>query len=302
MKEFFKSARFKVIAVILLALILFIVITAFSGASSPASSLLGVVFSPVQKAAAWVSNELRAPTGDAAVYQAQIDDLERQLEELRGQLADYEKCKQENEQYRLYLELKEQNPDFSFADAQIISRDTADPFGAFTLSKGALDGVSVNDPVISGNYLVGRVFEVGPTYAKVRTILSPDVNVSAFEIRTREPGVVSGTVELAAQNMCRMSYLNRDTSISAGNLIVTSNVGGSYPKGLIIGTVSEVKNDAHDISAYAVITAGADIMNLKDVFVITEFRGQGVDESAPGQSQPVPETGTQAPTSEAGGS
>lgn len=292
MKEFFKSARFKVIAVILALVLLFAVISALSGAASPASSFFGAIFSPIQKAAVWVSNELSAPIGDAAAYQADIAGLRRQVEELQGQLADYEKCKQENEQYRLYLELKEQNPDFSFADAQIISRDPADPFGSFTISKGLLDGISVNDPVISGTYLVGRVFEVGPTYAKVRTILSPDVNVSAFEIRTREPGVVGGTVELAEKNMCRMSYLNRDTSVSAGNIICTSNTGGSYPKGLIIGTVSEVKNDSHDISAYAVITAGADIMNLNDVFVLTDFRGQGIDETAGKNRQPAAEEKT----------
>lgn len=300
MREFFKSARFKAIAIILSLVLLFAVISAVSGASSPASSFLGAVFSPVQKAAMWISNELSAPMGDAAAYQSEISDLRKQVEELQSQLTDYEKYKQENAQYRLYLELKEQNPDFSFEDAQIISRDTADAFGSFTISKGMLDGVSVNDPVISGNYLVGRVFEVGPTYAKVRTILSPDVNVSAYEIRTREPGVVSGAVELVDKNMCRMSYLNRDTSVSAGNIICTSNTGGSYPKGLIIGTVSEVKNDSHDISAYAVITAGADIKNLKDVFVITDFRGKGVDETAAGQRRPVTEKET-SQTSEADG-
>lgn len=279
MKDFFSSTRFKVFAAILVLLLIFAVVSAFSGAASPASSVLGAVLSPVRKAAVWVSNELHAPTGDAAAYRAQIDALKAELEELRGQLADSERYKQENEQYRLYLELKKQNPDFVFEDAQIISRDTADIFGSFTISKGSLDGISVNDPVISGKYLVGRVFEVGPTYAKVRTILAPEVNVSAYEVRTREPGVVGGDVELAERNMCRMSYLNRDTSITSGSLVCTSSVGGTYPGGLIIGTVSQVKNDNHDISAYAMITAGADIMNLKDVFVITDFRGQGVDGS-----------------------
>ncbi len=291
MKDFFKSARFKVIAAILAILLIFVIVSAVSGASSPASSVLGVLLSPVQKAAAWISGELHAPTGDAAAYQSQIDTLEKQVEELRGQLADYEKFKQENEQYKLYLELKKENPDFAFEDAQIISRDTADSFGSFTISKGSLDGVAVNDPVISGKYLVGRVFEVGPTYAKVRTILAPDVNVSAYEVRTRESGVVSGSVELADKNMCRMSYLNRDTSITSGSLVCTSSVGGTYPRGLIIGTVSQVRNDSHDISAYAIITAGADIMNLKDVFVITDFRGQGID----GSENTAPKTETTAP-------
>lgn len=297
MKEFFKSTRFKAIAVVLALVLIFAVVSAFSGASSPASSFFVAIFSPIQKAAVWVSNELSAPIGEAADYQAEINNLKKEVEKLQGQLINQEKYKQENEQYKLYLGLKEENPDFSFADVQIISRDTADPFGSFTVSKGALDGISVNDPVISGNYLVGRVFEVGPTYAKVRTILSPDVNVSAYEVRTREPGVVGGTVELAEKNMCRMSYLNRDTSVSSGNIICTSNTGGSYPKGLIIGTVSEVKNDAHDISAYAVIVAGADIMNLKDVFIITDFRGQGVDETSAKPNR----TATEETTSQTGG-
>lgn len=285
MKAFFKGAVFKAIIAVCVIVSAFAIFSAVFGSASPASSFMGLVLSPFQKAAVWISQGLNSPIGDAAAYEQQIADLQAQLAQAREQLIDYATCKQENEQYREYLELKKQNEDFLFADAQVISRDSSDSFGSFVISKGSLDGVKVNDPVISGKYLVGRVSEVGSTFAKVRTILAPDVNVSATEIRSRETGVVSGELGLVAQGKCRLSYLERSTSVSVGNIICTSGIGGAYPKGLFIGTVEQVKNDDRDISAYAVLQTGVDIFSLSDVFVITYFKGQGIDEASADTTQ-----------------
>ena len=59
--------------------------------------------------------------------------------------------------------------------------------------------------------------------------------------------------------------------------MLTSGIGGIYPSGLIIGTVSQVLKSDIDISSYAIVTPGADIGSLEDVFVITAFDGQGVE-------------------------
>lgn len=62
-----------------------------------------------------------------------------------------------------------------------------------------------------------------------------------------------------------------------GGLVLTSGVGGIYPKGLVIGTVSRVFRSDMDISSYAVVTPGVDVNSIEDVFVITSFEGQGVE-------------------------
>ena len=152
----------------------------------------------------------------------------------------------------------------------------SDAFGSFTLNKGELDGVAVNNPVIYGKYLVGVVVKTAPTYCVVNTVLNPEVNVSAYEVRTRETGYSTTTVELAKKSQCCLSGLVRSTAIAPGGIVCTSGVGGVYPADLIIGTVSEIKDDTTNISSYAVIDTQVDFSQLRDVFVITYFKGMGV--------------------------
>ncbi|MBR6634288.1 MAG: rod shape-determining protein MreC, partial [Clostridia bacterium] len=65
-------------------------------------------------------------------------------------------------------------------------------------------------------------------------------------------------------------------AIAPGGIVCTSGVGGIYPADLIVGTVEEVKNDTTNISSYAVINTQVDFTQLRDVFIITQFKGMGV--------------------------
>ena len=74
-----------------------------------------------------------------------------------------------------------------------------------TLNKGSINDIRVNDPVIYGEYLVGVVASVTPTQCTVNTILNPNVNVSAYEVRTRDLGFVTSTVERCC-DVSRMAF------------------------------------------------------------------------------------------------
>ena len=89
---------------------------------------------------------------------------------------------------------------------------------------------------------------------------------------------MSTNLEYAENGLCVMESLDRTTSITPGGLVLTSGIGGLYPKGLIIGSVKEIGESKFELSSYAVIEPGADIDELEDVFVITGFDGQGVEE------------------------
>ena len=127
--------------------------------------------------------------------------------------------------------------------------------------------------------LVGVVTKVSATYCVVSTILDPNVNVSAYEVRTRESGFISNSASLSKDGFCRLSGLDRTTSIAAGGIVCTTGVGGVYPRDLIVGTVKEVKNEDSDISSYAIVEPSADIDNLEDALIITEFDGQGASQN-----------------------
>ena len=157
----------------------------------------------------------------------------------------------------------------------LIGRDAADVFGSFALNCGSADGVAAGDPVISGEYLVGVVSEVAPTTCVVLSVCDPKVSAAAYEIRTGETGYTKTTAAEGVNGVLKLTGLSRQTSIAPGGIVCTSGVGGVFPRDLIIGTVTAVREEEGDVSYCAEITPGVDVGELQEVFVITDFEGQG---------------------------
>lgn len=281
MRRFFKSMWFRILAGILAVLVLFTIIAGVSSSrGNPLSSTIGVVAQPFEYVAGLAS---RGALGvkhfftRSSTYEAEIAELEEQVLSLQNQLADYDNTKAKLEQYEAYLGIQEQNPDYQVISATVMGRDASNNYTTFLLSKGSASGVAVNDPVIyGGGQLVGVVTKVSLTYCVVSTILDPNISVSSYDTRTQESGYLNNTTALAADGLTRLAGLDRDTAVSTGGVICTAGVGGIYPRDLIIGTVTEVRNDDYDISAYAVIEPSVDITEITQVLIITDFEGQGI--------------------------
>lgn len=278
MIRFLKSSAFKLFAVIAAALLAGSVFAVASrSGSSPFTKAASFVFGPLSRASSYVAAQLSdwpVSFRSSTALANQIEQMQKEIDSLKNQLVDYENVKHKNEFYQEFLEIKEEHSDYVFAEAAIIGRDAANHLSTFTLNKGSSDGISVNDPVIYGKYLVGVVASVTPTRCTVNTILNPKVNVSAYEIRTRDLGFVSSTVALAQDGYCHMPGLSTATAVTSGGIVCTSGVGGIYPRDLIIGTVVDIVNGTVDISASAVIEPGTDLDAITEVFIITEFDGQ----------------------------
>lgn len=278
MKNFFSSKRFKILLVIAAIFIGFMISSASKGGLSTfAENALSIVTTPFSKLSSKISGAAN-DFFDNYVRANQIYEENQSLKEeirlLTDQLVNYETFKAQNEQYEKFLELKKQNSDFMFESAMIIGRDSNDRFYSFSIDKGSMHGISPNDPVIAAEGLIGFVSEVSYTNAKVTTILDVAADVGAYDIRTQDIGIVTGDISLAKDGMCKITLLPRDCGVSVGDVVVTSGMGGIFPEGLVIGTVSEVKPESNGISLYAVIRPVPDIKNIKDVFVITDFEGQ----------------------------
>ena len=271
MKKFFKSTAFKILLAI--ALVLLAAIAAAASAAdgtTPVSKVTSFVFSPLQKASSYLVDKLDGFKGSfvsSSTYRDRISELE-------SEVVDYEKLKKQVEAYEKFLEVKEKNPDFKFVAGTVIGRDSADTFGSFVLNCGSNDGVKVNDPVISGEYLIGIVNEVTPTSCVVLSVTDPKVNAAAYEIRTGEMGYTETTSKLALNGLLKLTGLTKDTSVAVGGIVCTSGVGGIYPRGLIIGTVTAVSKEEGNISYYAEVKPEVDPGDVQDAFVITEFEGK----------------------------
>ncbi len=282
MQHLLNSKRFKAFLCIIVAIAIGCVIAvATNSKSSPAGNVFGAVMQPIQKLSALVSEkmgDLGLKFQSSTKYLEEIEKLEKQIEQYENDLVGYEEAKKKLDSYSNMLDIKEDNPDYQLCPADIIGRDSLDAFNSFIIDKGSSDGVSVNDPVVSGNYVVGVVHSVKATHSVVWTVLNPKVNISAIESRTRESGYVTTNAELSLDGKCMLSGLDKATQISVGGIVSTSGIGGIYPKGLIIGKVVDIRENDYDISINAVIEPGVNISELEDVFVITDFKEQGISD------------------------
>ena len=278
MIRFLKSTAFKIFVVVAAALLAGSVFAVLSrSGSSPLTSVTSFVFGPVSRLSSYVAAEFsKIPISfkSSSTLAKEVDALKKQVDNLTDQLVELEQLRNKNALYQEFLEIKEAHADYVFAEAAIIGRDAADNLGTFTLNKGSTADISVNDPVIYGKYLVGVVSSVTPTQCTVNTVLNPKVNVSAYEVRTRDLGFVTSTVSLAQEGHCHMPGLSSSTAVTAGGIVCTSGVGGIFPRDLIIGNIVDVVDGTVDISASAIIEPGIDFAAITDVFIITSFDGQ----------------------------
>lgn len=278
MKFFLRSRQFKIFIVVVCVILALNIIAGIIGSSmAPQANIIGAVTAPFVK----LGTSIKTAIDDAeerwnkgAELAEENKQLKDEIASLREQLVEYHSAIADNEFYKNYLKLKDENPDFEFCPAAVLSTDPDDIYGGFTLDVGTSQGVSLYAPVITHEGLVGYVTEIGLATCKVTTILSSSVNCGAYDSRTNDAGVVSGNSTDIKDGNTRLFNLPRNCSVAVGDIIVTSG-GGIFPKKLVIGTINKVSNDPMTSSLYAVITPAVDFESLKNVMVITSFEGRG---------------------------
>lgn len=218
----------------------------------------------------------------ASADSANEEDVRRELErlksenaELRNQLSDYIDTKQENARLKKLLDIKKNNPSYKLTPANVIKRDANDDFYSFTLDEGTAQGISVNNPVITENGLVGWVCQADAATCKVKTILSPDTKAGAKDKQSGDNGIINGSATLCDQNLTAMTTLAENHKVKKGDMVVTSGTGGVYPGGLLIGEVQSVEFNSYDASRHAVVKPYEDIRYISTAAVITDFGTKG---------------------------
>ena len=275
MKDFLKSIAFKALAVAALFLVgVMIYAASTGGAATIPATIVSAVVTPLQSIAAGISDGVNSFIGiftDSGKLREENGRLQSEINALRENQVEFDETKRQLELYRQFLELKEQNPDYKFADARVVAVDPSEKYYNFTINAGSLKGVKAGDPVITPAGLVGVAYDVALDSARVRTILDPTTQVSAYVSRTGDEGTTGGTVTLAREGLLRINYLSREGGAAAGDYVATSGKGGIYPRGLLIGEIQSVSPDSDGLTMTAQIQPFADIKNLSSVFVLTDF-------------------------------
>jgi len=275
-KDFFKN-RPVIVLFLLAAIILAMAISSivFEGEATPISDSLRVILTPFRAAANGVSNLINS----VYTYMYEVEELKSENRELRIRIAEMEEiirqseqAMEENERLRELLKLSERRRDLTFVMADIVSRDSSNWASTFTIGKGSAHGIEPFDCVVNEEgFFTGYVSEVGTNWSIVTTVIDSDLELGAFIYRTREAAVAEGDFALMSEGLLKLTYLPEDTVLLNGDVILTSGVGGVYPKDLVIGTVKQVRTDSSGMGTYAVIEPKVDLDKLTQVFIITDF-------------------------------
>lgn len=195
-------------------------------------------------------------------------ELKNKVENLKGQLYLQEELKQENNRLKELLQYNDQySKNFKTTAAAVIGRDPGNWFGEVILNKGSANGIVKNMPVVTPSGLAGRISEVSKNTAKLLLISDPRSGVGAMVQDTRVPGVLEGTTSGSGET--RLTYIPKDTDLRDSQIIITSGIGGTFPKGIPIGRIVKVANEPTGLFKTADVTPFADLNRLEEVLIIT---------------------------------
>ena len=262
---------------VLTVCILLIVALVTAGNSTVNGFFTGLVFSPLQKAAAGftgaASDAVKSPE-NAEELETENSKLREENRKLNSMLVEYYDLKKENEELYKFYNIKKENDDFVLVPSTVISRDPNENFYGFVLDKGSKDGISQNDPVMTENGLVGFVSEVNLKSCKVTAMISPDAKVGAIDKKTENQGIVTGTPEYSDKNIAVMKNVSSQHTMEKGDIVVTSGYGGLYPKNIRIGMVYSLDYDYTGMPV-VLIEPYEDVRSITSAVVITDFGGKG---------------------------
>lgn len=165
-----------------------------------------------------------------------------------------------------------------FLTARVVGKDATNWFKTIVLDRGSLEGIRRNQPALAPDGLVGRVVEVTPTSARVQLLTDPVSAVGGLIQRTRVTGIVSGNLGAGA----RVRYLPLMADVIVGDEVVTSGMGGVFPKGILIGRIASVERKSGALFQEASLQSAVDLSRLEEVLILTNLTPREGFESGTG--------------------
>lgn len=198
------------------------------------------------------------------------ENMAEELTRLRSELRYLEGLEQENEQLRKQLGFLSR-PDRELIPVEIIGRDISGWWQTVRVGKGLAEGIESGMAVVTQDGLVGRTMNVSAGTADVLLVADPSCRVSAYVAPAEAHGVIAGRgLTAAGLPILRMDFINKDVPLRAGDEVVTSGLGGTYPRGIVVGHIEEVTTDDSGLFQRADIAPSADIGRISYAFVVAE--------------------------------
>lgn len=229
-----------------------------STVATPVRLLGSVVASPFNALGNVVGN-LTAP-GDT------LSELRSENEELTAKVAELSEAQNTAERLEELLGLQS-TYNLQSTAARIIGFSSDAWSQTVTIDKGSSSGLDINMPVCNAGGVIGQIIEVSATTSTVRLATDENSGISAMVQETRAQGMLQGQPD----GTLRLEYVSVDSDVQEGDIIITSGIGGVYPKGLPLGTVSSVEKPANALYYTIVVTPASTTENNEEVLVITSL-------------------------------
>jgi len=271
-RDFFLFRRYTLLIFIILLLLFALVLMSLRAKQRKGveffDALLMEICSPLQKASTLVIKTIQG-TFQQYVFLVNLEKENRMLKQKIAELQEenhrMKEMKLANERLRQLLQFREKDSP-SMIGAEVIGQDPSSWFKSVTINKGERDGVKKGMAVISPAGVIGQILKTAPHYATVLLLTDYNSAVDSIVQRTRAKTIVEGKGE----NRCQLKYLRRAEEVAVGDVVVTSGLGGNFPKGLMVGEIKKVDKKGHGVFQYAELVPSVDLTQLEEVFVIIE--------------------------------
>ena len=249
----------------------------FGWVSGPVGDAASYVFIPMQRGLTTVGNWISDKTYELANLKnvmKENEELKAQVDELTDELNTRKLEQYDTEDLRALLALDEGYSEYHKVAASVIGKDAGNWFDTFLIDKGSKDGISAGMNVITGRGLAGIITEVGPNYAKVRSIVDDMSSVSGMVLSTSDNCVIKGDLQtMDERQMITFSNLkDTDNKVAVGDQVVTSYNSSEYVQGLLIGYISEIHVNSNNLTKSGLISPVVDFEHVKHVLVITDLK------------------------------
>lgn len=280
-KKGFSPGGQVLLAIFLVVSLACVVVYAREGEEGPlhtSQSFLSSASSPFKAAGASVSGVVDN-VGDAVENVTASDEtlqgLREQNKQLRSIIAQLEEYRQEAERLDGLLKMKD-SYDLDAVGARVIGRTGNSWNQIITIDKGTSDGVEAGLSVMGSHGLVGQVISATATTADVRLLVDQQSGVAAMVQSSREEGIVRGSLE----GLLYLENIDSDARVEVDDVIITSGLGGSHAKGLIIGTVSKIEQKQGDVTRTIIIAPNGDTGPMEEVLVVLQASSSNQESSA----------------------
>ena len=196
-------------------------------------------------------------------------ELKKENDKLKAEIDEYSKLKEENERLQKVLNFKDEKNNYDYIGTNIIGISGDSILNGYIVDRGKDDGIEKGMVVISADGLVGQVSSVGKNWAIVQCIVNENVKVAVMVDSTREnTGILQGYKDYFNNNLAKVLNLPMDSEVKEGDVIVTSGLGGYYPKEIKIGEVVSVEEDRVKVMKSAIVKPYVDFNKIEELFIV----------------------------------